>query len=43
MADPIKTSNQERGDDEDNCDIKITPSAIRRGLCIFPMEGKISC
>ena len=43
MADSLKTSNQERNYDEDNCETNITPSGIRRGLCIFPMEGKSSC
>lgn len=42
MADSLKNSNQERNYDEDKSEINITPSVIRRGLCIFPMEGKIS-
>ena len=42
MADSLKNSNQETNYDEDNGETNITPSVIRRGLCIFPMEGKNS-
>ena len=42
MDDSIKTTNQSKNYDEDNDEKNITPSVIRRGLCIFPMEGKNS-